>query len=330
VLDFRRLVTFRQAALRGSFAAAADALSFTPSAVSQQMSALEREVGAELFERSARGVRLTEAGTVLFQHADVLLARVADAEADLGGIGRSDSVRIGSFSSASAVFSALAVERFRARHPSVALRLFDSEPDESVERLDRGDLDVAVLFGFQHPGPGGRRSTALLARGLDCRWLFGDPYYVVLPDGHRLAPRDSLAVDHLRGEVILGGSMWMHELQRLCGLAGFEPRVDSTCQAIGFEACQAFVAAGRGVTLVPRLELRWLRPDLIARPLGGAPVRHVMAAMPADGSRPPLSGPVVEALEEVVRELRLRRVGSRPPAELVPASRLASVSSLAS
>jgi DNA-binding transcriptional LysR family regulator len=330
VLDLRRLVTFRQAARRGSFAAAADALSFTPSAVSQQMSALEREVGTALFERSARGVRLTEAGTVLLQHADVLLARVADAEADLGGVGQGGgSVRFGSFSSASAVFSALAVERFRARYPSITLRLFDSEPDESVERLERGDLDVAVLFGFEHPSPSGAGATALLARGLDCRWLFGDPYYVVLPSGHPLGSRDSLAVDHLREEVILGGAPWMSELQRVCRLAGFEPLVDYPCQAIGFEACQAFVAAGRGVTLVPRLELRWLRPDLIARPLSGAPVRRVMAAVPANGYRRALSESVVEALLEVVRELRLGGLGSRPA---VPGSgpRLAPVSSLAS
>jgi DNA-binding transcriptional LysR family regulator len=83
VFDARRLATFREVAQRGSFAAAADALCFTPSAVSQQMAALEREVGAKLFERTHRGVRLTHAGTRLLAHADDLLHRLAQAEADL-------------------------------------------------------------------------------------------------------------------------------------------------------------------------------------------------------------------------------------------------------
>jgi DNA-binding transcriptional LysR family regulator len=90
MLDARRLPIFREVARRGSFAAAADALWLTPSAVSQQMSALEREVGTRLFERNHRGVRLTEDGTRLLAHAEVVLDRLAEAEADLEtGAGRS-------------------------------------------------------------------------------------------------------------------------------------------------------------------------------------------------------------------------------------------------
>jgi DNA-binding transcriptional LysR family regulator len=107
VFDARRLPTFREVARRGSFAAAAEALCFTPSAVSQQMAALEREVGAKLFERSQRGVRLTDAGERLLAHADALLDRLAQAEADLapGAEQPEHGWRLGSLSGARIVFA---------------------------------------------------------------------------------------------------------------------------------------------------------------------------------------------------------------------------------
>jgi DNA-binding transcriptional LysR family regulator len=103
MFDTRRLPTFREVARRGSFAAAADALSFTPSAVSQQMAALEREVGARLFERNHRGVRLTAAGARLLAHADGLLDRLAEAEADVGQ--RAGALRLRSVAGATVVFA---------------------------------------------------------------------------------------------------------------------------------------------------------------------------------------------------------------------------------
>ncbi len=108
VFDTRRLPTFREVARRGSFAAAADALCFTPSAVSQQMAALEREVGAQLFERNHRGVRLTEAGRRLTAHADSLLDGVARAEADLGPVSATPGgapPRLAAFAGASVIFA---------------------------------------------------------------------------------------------------------------------------------------------------------------------------------------------------------------------------------
>jgi DNA-binding transcriptional LysR family regulator len=107
VFDARRLPTFREVARRGSFAAAADALWLTPSAVSQQMAALEREVGAQLFERNHRGVRLTDAGERLLGHADALLDRLAQAEAalDPGAQRHGDPLRPGPFAGARVVFA---------------------------------------------------------------------------------------------------------------------------------------------------------------------------------------------------------------------------------
>src|ERR671938_1747645 len=125
MLDVRRLRVLREVALRGSFSAAADALHFTQSAVSQQIAALEREAGMPLVERNARGVRLTHAGEVLVRHADVILARLADAEAELEAIAglRGGRLRLASFPTAGASIMPVAIARFRQRPPGLELTL---------------------------------------------------------------------------------------------------------------------------------------------------------------------------------------------------------------
>src|ERR687893_1699053 len=130
MLDVRRMRVLREVAARGSFSAAADALAYTQSAVSQQMAALEREAGTRLVERSARGVRLTEAGRALVRHADVILARLADAEAELEAIAglRGGRVRLVSFPTAAATLMPRAIAMFRERHPGVELSLEPGEP----------------------------------------------------------------------------------------------------------------------------------------------------------------------------------------------------------
>src|SRR5215210_7436979 len=123
MLDVRRMRVLREVAARGSFSSAADSLSYTQSAVSQQIAALEREAGSRLVERSARGVRLTDAGRALVRHADVILARLADAEDELQAIAglRGGKLRISAFPSACATLMPLAIVRFRDRHPGVEL-----------------------------------------------------------------------------------------------------------------------------------------------------------------------------------------------------------------
>src|SRR5919112_2852103 len=131
MLDVRRMRVLREVALRGSFSAAAEALSFTQSAVSQQVAALEREAGAVLVERSARGVRLTDAGEAVVRHADGILARLAEAEAELEAIAglRGGRLRLGSFPTAGATLMPRAIAEFSAKHPAVELSLAEAEPD---------------------------------------------------------------------------------------------------------------------------------------------------------------------------------------------------------
>src|ERR687883_1329792 len=147
MLDVRRMRVLREVAVRGSFSAAAEALSFTQSAVSQQIAALEREAGAVLVERSARGVRLTEAGEAVVRHADAILARLAEAEAELEAIAglRGGRLRMGAFESAASTLMPLAIAAFRDRHPAVELTLTDLEPHESVPLLRAGELDLILV-----------------------------------------------------------------------------------------------------------------------------------------------------------------------------------------
>src|ERR671917_2798358 len=144
MLDVRRMRVLREVAARGSFSAAADALAYTQSAVSQQIAALEREAGTTLVERNARGVRLTDAGRALVAHADVILARLADAEAELEAIAglRGGRLRLVSFPTAGATIMPRAIALFRERHPFVELSLEPAEPPEALEALRGGECDI--------------------------------------------------------------------------------------------------------------------------------------------------------------------------------------------
>src|ERR687884_1388405 len=143
MLDVRRMRVLREVAVRGSFSAAAEALSFTQSAISQQIAALEREAGCTLVQRNARGIRLTEAGEALVRHADAILARLSEAEAELEAIAglRGGRLRMAAFESAGATLMPLAIARFRRRHPAVELSLSLGETEDTEPQLKSGELD---------------------------------------------------------------------------------------------------------------------------------------------------------------------------------------------
>src|SRR5688572_21874900 len=140
MLDVRRMRVLREVAVQGSFSAAAEALSFTQSSVSQQITALERETATILVQRNARGVRLTEAGEALVRHADAVLARLAEAEAELEAIAglRGGRLRLAAFESAAASLMPLAIAAFRAEHPGIELSLIMAEPEDSAPLLRSG------------------------------------------------------------------------------------------------------------------------------------------------------------------------------------------------
>src|SRR6476469_2073134 len=179
MLDVRRLRVLREVAHQGSFSAAGDALGYTQSAVSQQIAALERETGMTLVERSARGVRLTDAGRTLVDHADGILARLSAAEEELEAIAglRGGRLRLASFPPAGATLVPLAIAEFSRRHPAVELSLVEAEVEVSVPALKAGELDVALTFEYSHLPPS---QQGFDPADVELVHLLDDPMYIAL------------------------------------------------------------------------------------------------------------------------------------------------------
>ncbi len=307
MISTERLAVLLAAARAGSFAAAADLLFQTPSAVSQQIANLEREVGTLLFERSRRGVQLTAAGHALHRHAEAVFNRLADAQAEIdaltsGAIGR---LAFGSFPTATATFAASAVAVFQDRHPGVEVRFTDGEPYESIVRLKLRELDLAVVFDLEswpvYRSYAGR--TVASASDIEVVDLCEDPFLVMLSPDHRLTKKRELKLDDLRHERITGSSNdcapWGADLRRLCGAKGFQPMLEPLYSSADFQAQQAFVASGLGLSLLPSLAIVNVRDDIALRPLRGGPIRRVQVAFPAGAYR----SAAVEALVAILREL---------------------------
>ena len=170
MLDVKQLRVLKAVSEHGSFSAAAEALSYTQPAISQQIAALEKSAGAPLVDRTSRGVRLTDAGRALVDHAQVVLARLAAAEAELDAIAgvRGGRVRLASFSTASASLLPPALARFTERHPDVELTFSDTEPEDALQMLRAAELEVAVVFEFH--GLTGRRASGSTAGSSCTRW----------------------------------------------------------------------------------------------------------------------------------------------------------------
>jgi|SRR4051794_3063899 molybdate transport repressor ModE-like protein len=304
MLDVRRMRVLREVARRGSFSAAAESLAYTQSAVSQQIAALEREAGTRLVERNARGVRLTDAGRALVEHTDVILARLADAEAELEAIAglRGGRLRLAAFPSAGATIMPEAIARFRARHPAVELTLEPADPEPALVGLRAGDADLIldITGSFRPPRDDGIERVHLL----------DDPMYVALPQGHPLAHKRNLKLEELADESwILGttgscpdASIFLHS----CQLAGFEPHV--TFNSDDYFAIQGFVAAGVGASFIPDLALITVRDDIVVRSLGPRPpVRIIWAAALKDSYASPARQAMIHILAEVGAEFAANR-----------------------
>jgi DNA-binding transcriptional LysR family regulator len=304
MLDVRRLRVLREVASHGSFSAAAEALSYTQSAVSQQIAALEREAGSRLVERSARGVRLTDAGRALVCHADAILARLADAEDELQAIAglRGGRLRVAAFPSACATLMPLAVVRFRERHPGVDLSLHPAEPDDGLRMLRTGEADIALSI-----------EATFAARGpsdVDTVTLLDDPMYIMLHRDHPMAGRARLRLTDLAEDSWMVGTTGTCPdasiFLRACQTAGFEPRIAFNLD--DYHAIQGFVAAGMGVSFIPDLALVAVRDDVVIRSLGARPpVRRIVATTLADAFRSPAKQAMLDVLTEVSAEFGTRR-----------------------
>ncbi|MEU0112949.1 LysR family transcriptional regulator [Streptomyces bobili] len=254
MIEARHLRVLRAVAATGSFSAAGRELGCTQPAVSQQMKALEASVGTPLLVRSGRAMRLTQAGDALVRHAAGILAGLTAAEEEVAAIAglRAGRVRLVSFPSGSSTLVPTALAALRAAHPGTRVSLEEAEPPESVDKLRDGDCDVALAFRYED-APGAEEWPDLVVRP-----LLTDRLVALLPERHRLARADSLAIGELAREPwIAGCPRCRGRLVEVCEAAGFTPRIDFATD--DYPAVAGLVGAGLGVAVLPQLAIESVR-----------------------------------------------------------------------
>lgn len=285
-------------------AAAAERLSYTPSAVSQHLAALEREAGVQLLERVGRGVRPTTAGRLLAEQAEAVIDRLEAAEAALADLrtGRSGLLRMIFFATAGPSLVPQALATFRRHHPGARVRLEVQDPPESVRAVKAGRADIAI--GVEMIGADDQREGLLWTHLLD------DNYAVVLPRNHPAAARESVALAELADEQWVDTeplpSLCRDIIEAAFAEAGFTPRV--TVATDDYPTTQGMVAAGLGISLVPLLALDRPHPDIVVRQLrGDPPVRRIHAVVRPGTEDEPFLRTIVDSLQKVAH-LQVRKV----------------------
>ncbi|MFI1650106.1 LysR substrate-binding domain-containing protein [Streptomyces avidinii] len=306
MLNLERLRTLDALARHGSVSGAADGLHVTTSAVSQQMAKLEREVGQPLLARNGRGVRLTDAGRLLADHAARIISQVelaqADVEAQRGcAVGE---LRIGAFPTAMRGLLPQALAALRTAHPELRVRVREQEPEESMAAVVRGDLDLALAIDWHNkrmPVPAELTRTHLLDDTVD----------IAVPAGHRLADRTGSAAASGISLAEFGEDDWIswnegqfcHEwlVFTLRG-TGIEPRIAHIAEEHHTQL--AFVEAGLGVCVAPKLGRGPVPSGVRLLPVCDSVRRHVYAVWRADADRRPSIRAAVDSLRQAAAGLR--------------------------
>jgi molybdate transport repressor ModE-like protein len=294
-MDSRRVLTFRCVAHQRSFSAAARELALSQPSVSNQVAALEREVGARLLEREPGGLRLTPAGEILLEHADAIAERLAIAALQLAEAAHSARahLRIGAFPTALADYVPGVIAELRRLHPDTKVTVDEGTGDELPARVRSGELHLAV--DFQDAA-----DPRLEPAGLERRDLLRERFLIALAPDHRLAQRKTVRLTDLRDDDWTAASP-SGLIVTACRTAGFEPNLVSITH--DQLAIRALIARGLAVTLVPEL-LSDPFTDLALRPIAGpSPTRDVYVLLPP-GGRHRLVAPAVEALEAAAGRLR--------------------------
>jgi DNA-binding transcriptional LysR family regulator len=316
MLDVRRLRVLCEVAKQGSFSGAAASLGYTQPAVSRQIALLEAEAGVTLVRRVPQGAVLTDAGRLVVERGEAVLARLNDIEQELNALAglQGGRLRLASFASAAATIVPLAIAKFRDRYPAVELGITMADPIDSLPSLRAGEIDLALShdpLSGQQPGEGSLRlDPSRPEAGLQLVHLFDDPMYVAMPAGHPLAVASRLGLAEFAEESWMLATTRTCPDSRLflraCHEAGFEPRI--AFEHDDYPAILGFVAAGVGVALVPDMVARSIRDDVVVRHLDPAPSpRPIMAVLPEG-----YVTPAAEAMLEVLREVSAAWVGEQP------------------
>jgi DNA-binding transcriptional LysR family regulator len=304
VLDLRRLRFLREFEERGTLAAVAAALGYSPSAVSQQLALLEKDVGTRLFDKAGRGVRLTDAGQLLAQHARVLLSAAEAAEADLAAMSGAvrGTVRAGGLQSAARRLLIPAVARMMVDHPQVRLELSELELEQALPGLRLGAVDLVIgdeYDGHPRPRPAGLRFAV----------LHEEPLKVVLPATHPLAgPGGPVAVGMLRTDVWSAADEGTGHHAMVVGtcrsLGGYEP--DLRHRSNDADVQLELVRAGAAVALLPPLTLPANDPAIAVRDVAEAELRRRLVVVTRDTPPAPALTALLAAVADQAHALSAR------------------------
>ncbi|MGW5033629.1 LysR family transcriptional regulator [Streptomyces nigra] len=292
MLNLERLRTLDALARHGSVSGAAEGLHITTSAVSQQMSKLEREVGQRLLAKNGRGVRLTDAGRLLADHAARILSQVELAQSDLEAqrgqvVGE---LRLVAFPTALRGLFPAALSALRADHPALRVHSRELEPEGGVAAVVRGDADLAVVLDwYNKPLP--------MPEGLAKASILKDRVEIAMPEGHPLAGRTEVTMEDFADDewVAWPEGEFCHEwLLYTLRTEGIEPRIAHRAEEHHTQL--ALVAAGLGVCVAPRLGRDPMPPGVRAVPVRESVHRHIYAVWRTDADRRPSIRAAVRAL----------------------------------
>lgn len=298
-MDTNRMFTLREVAAHGSITAAAEALGYTTSAISQQIAKLEKEAAQPLLERHARGVVLTEAGRAVVRHAERILVELQAADAELAEIRglRAGVLAIGTFPTAGSSLLPLVVKEFKTRHPGVDLTVLSGRFSRLVDALRRRETELSLLWDYEW--------NRIDDPTLTYHHLMNDPTMLLVSEHHRLAERDSISIGELRDEawvVRADDHPVAQTLEKLCQQGGFTPRTSVFAHDYG--EVQAMVAVELGVAIAPRLAVLNPRPDvrtikLATRP----PQRRILIAHLAERRLSPAAHEAIAVSAAAARRL---------------------------
>ncbi|WP_432253907.1 LysR family transcriptional regulator [Streptomyces sp. HNM1019] len=300
MIDLRRLHMLRVVRQQGTVTAAAEALHLTPSAVSHHLRELARELKVPLLEPHGRRVRLTPAGRLLIEHADALLARWEEAQAELESYraGMTGPLRIAGFTTAISGLIAPAAGRLRHSHPGLLVQVRECDTEQSMDLLVAGEVDLAVVEPIEGgPPPDDAR--------FEQSPLLEEPYVMLVPGGHRLAGAVSVRLEDAAAEdwIVADADTCDHaqRVRMLCAAAGFSPRIVHA--ATHWSAVWSLVGNGLGVSLIPRLAEGPAGQAVARVPVAGEnmPTRRILSCMRRGSRRNPLISLGIGALEEAVR-----------------------------
>jgi DNA-binding transcriptional LysR family regulator len=288
----------RAIAAQGSFTAAAEALGYTQSSVSRKVAALEAATGTRLFDRRARGVRLTDAGAALLAHAVAVTDRLDQARRELEGAHETKTarLRLGAFPTALAALVPRAVSSLRTSQPDLVIALREGTTPSQLRRLQSGTADLAVVAALpaQRPDPATFTFEPLLE----------DRLLLAVPHNHPLAGSGSVELQQLEDESWVAATPDPDEV-----LLGVWPALDWRPRvayiARDWTAKLGLVAAGLGITVLPGLAAPGIRNDIaLVRVLGGDPgTRTVALATHKPASTPAAAQPLVDALHRAAAQL---------------------------